>query len=91
MVYLPTLLSSLQNIPILEKYGKFFREKPVRRLVFLLLSYLFIRKKAGKLACLYSMKIKIRLGDAETGSTEIHQIKPTMAEFDLRRVLVVHQ
>ncbi|HFR3584604.1 TPA: hypothetical protein ACHVCZ_000475 [Streptococcus suis] len=36
--------------------------------------------------CLYSMKIKIRLGDVDADRTEVHQIKSTTSDFDFRRV-----
>ncbi len=39
--------------------------------------------------CLYSMKIKIRLGAADADKTEVHQIKSTTSDFDFRRVLTL--
>ena len=30
--------------------------------------------------------MKIRLGDADTDRTEVHQIRPTTSDFDFRRV-----
>lgn len=36
------------------------------------------------------MKIKIKLGEADADRTEVHQVKSTTAEFDFRRVLLVH-
>ena len=38
---------------------------------------------------LYSMKIKIRIGDVDVNRTEVHQIKSKAFDFGFRRLLLI--